>query len=1099
MAPTFVAGELPPVGARAEAHSLVNQSQLNGKQGTVQSHQSVADGQGGTTMAAVVGFDTGPMALKPNNLAPVFSVGEEVELRGMANQTAPEGPGPAVAIDGLTVREGEGMDSALSPEQSATRGSLVQVLEIRGRRALVTYGPQARRGWVSVNSATGELLLGTPQAVNGQKGTITGAQDGNYTVQLPPPHGVMAVRGVNLKLASGGAAPAAPPPAAPRTAADLPVGTEVEAHSLVQMQSLNGAKGKVTQHRTAPDGTQQIVVQFGPPHGMMALRLQNLRKPGDAAAAAPAAPAPAPAPPVAAPAAAPAASPESPPAALSASSFPVGARVEAHGLVSMKNLNGAQGKVHSHRKAADGSDQVVVAFDPPNQMMALRPANLRLIGASAAAPPTPPAATPQPAPALPTPATVGLPTAPAPAPAPVPWAAAPAPAPASPSAGIPGGYSVGQMVVAQGLRNQQHLNGKRGTVLEGRRMPDGTEQVVVNFGPPHGTMALRPINLVSAIATSSLGAGVPASTGTTLAEVMLRMTQVEIPPLARVILEGFLEKKTNAAGRDYDTRWYVLRKNYLIYYEEKGRLYLSEDSKCYATEDTKFTLKTKKSEAGKTSSSLKEYHLKAQRAETKQRWVDALKAAAAGRPNFQDPAFREIQALQVAGRACVEAAYWEELPRMPAGGPPPPADPIAAAISGGAQLQAATQRANLLQQRVAQLEAQAAAGGSSAASVAAAAAEISRLQQQLAAAEQRAFAAEARASASGVSTGDLAGASAQAEQRAAGLQLRVSELEQQLRLAQQGAMLGSTVTSLPAAPAAPGELAAAQQQKQAAEARAAELQQRVQQLEVIVQQRVGGDLDHRDRDAVFQETRERARILELERRCADLQRQMAEREAGTEAALRALREQSTANRLRAEQAEQALSSAQSRAVAAASEQSRLQSQVSILETQLSQAGQDLEALRRQLASGLQDAGKLAVTEGDREAWRRRAEAAEYRAAELTQRVGQMEHEVARASLSPPPTVAPFLVAPPSSSPLPQHAHSGPHQYADPAPAVRRGYSPSPAPPGYYAGPLAGATDPYASANAVSPSPRHGGSPVARDALWSGWPMLPPASAFILAD
>eukprot|EP00756_Hemistasia_phaeocysticola_P039859 Hpha_TRINITY_DN16836_c0_g3::TRINITY_DN16836_c0_g3_i1::g.149661::m.149661 len=145
---------------------------------------------------------------------------------------------------------------------------------------------------------------------------------------------------------------------------NFPVGSEVEAHSLVTMLTLNGLRGKVTNHRLTPDGAVQVVVQFGPPNGLMALKITNLKKPG-------------------------AGGPASPSSGSVEQKFPVGKTVEAKNLVAMKQLNGVKGTVNSHRKAGDGTDQIVVSFPAPHGMLALRVANLELVDDASAPAPAP--------------------------------------------------------------------------------------------------------------------------------------------------------------------------------------------------------------------------------------------------------------------------------------------------------------------------------------------------------------------------------------------------------------------------------------------------------------------------------------------------------------------------------------------------------------------------------------------------------------------------------------------------------------------------------------------------------------------------------------
>lgn len=283
---------------------------------------------------------------------------------------------------------------------------------------------------------------------------------------------------------------------------------------------------------------------------------------------------------------------------------------------------------------------------------------------------------------------------------------------------------------------------------------------------------------------------------------------------------------------------------------------------------------------------------------------------------------------------------------------------------------------------------------------------------------------------------------------------------------------------------------------------------------------------------MFHHSAEHARAVELERRVSDLQRQLSQSQSGAHSESASLREQSTANRLRAEQAEAALSAAQSRVVAAAAEASRLQSQCSTLEAQLAQAADDLDAMRRQVTAGIAEAGRLAVAEEEREAWRRRAEGAEHRAASLTARVGQLEHggrfdRVAAVTVrsASPSVLSSVLAAPPSrrlpcGSAVAARSRSASPGLVPPPPPLSglptaRSPSPyaAPPPPSYQQRqPLRGAStgargvawdDEWDLQNRRG-SPARSSPPRAGEPLdgvaWPGWPLsLPPASAFIIAD
>eukprot|EP01062_Namystynia_karyoxenos_P047673 TRINITY_DN36083_c0_g1_i1.p2 TRINITY_DN36083_c0_g1~~TRINITY_DN36083_c0_g1_i1.p2 ORF type:complete len:538 (+),score=118.63 TRINITY_DN36083_c0_g1_i1:92-1615(+) len=265
-------------------------------------------------------------------------------------------------------------------------------------------------------------------------------------VDFEAPHGRMKLRQQNLR------------PAAAPSAHGHPVGSRVRAHGLSHTTDLNGACGVVTGHRTAPDGTRQCVVRFGPPHGVFVLREcylettapsdrgsaaggQEIRSdpvPVAAPAAAPEAPAPA----AEAPAGPVALQPPRPAAAAPApAGCPAEGRVvELSGFSQLPHLNGLRGPVLGYRDRAPGVRQMIVRLPAPHGAMAVRPQNATAVPEEELCP-------------------------------------------------------VGSAVRAQGLVQRRDVNGELGEVIGFRDEPGGRRSVVVSFRAEIGALALLAANV----------------------------------------------------------------------------------------------------------------------------------------------------------------------------------------------------------------------------------------------------------------------------------------------------------------------------------------------------------------------------------------------------------------------------------------------------------------------------------------------------------------------------------------------------------------------------------------------------------------------------
>eukprot|EP01059_Diplonema_ambulator_P025029 TRINITY_DN4200_c0_g1_i4.p1 TRINITY_DN4200_c0_g1~~TRINITY_DN4200_c0_g1_i4.p1 ORF type:complete len:1972 (+),score=601.31 TRINITY_DN4200_c0_g1_i4:207-6122(+) len=134
----------------------------------------------------------------------------------------------------------------------------------------------------------------------------------------------------------------------------------------------------------------------------------------------------------------------------------VGTVVEAHGLQNFPMLNGVQGKV-IRLQSTDKGVLPLVEFPAPHGKLMLKPTNFRIISA------------PQPQ-------------------------AQPS-SPQSERQVIVARHPIGAEIEATGLKTQHHLNGLKGRIEAHHDSPDGSVKIVVDFGPPHGLIGLRPVNI----------------------------------------------------------------------------------------------------------------------------------------------------------------------------------------------------------------------------------------------------------------------------------------------------------------------------------------------------------------------------------------------------------------------------------------------------------------------------------------------------------------------------------------------------------------------------------------------------------------------------
>ena len=401
--------------------------------------------------------------------------------------------------------------------------------------------------------ATVELhSLVLQSALNGQRGEIVGHQNQNgvaCAVVRFANHPPMALKPTNLRA----------------VADPFKVGDRIEAHSLKNSTELNGMAGTVV--RVEQSGTSVVyTTEFPDPHGLVIIAEGNARRPAaaqppaaaaaaapaPAAAAAPVAPVPFPgsqqppapaaapapvaaaapaqppaaaaAPPAAAaaaaapPAAAPAAATQPPPVSTpqeAARAFPVSAEVEAVNLLSKPEMNGASGRVMGHRKSPDGKPQVIVQFAAYGTV-AMVPANLRVKGTAEE-------------------------------------------------------FPLGSLVRAHSMKHNVSLEGAVGKVMGHNEQ---AQQVVVLFSHNFGMVALKKQNVMKADAAAATPAAAAPPGGAEGGEAAL-LRGLKVPLTYPVHMEGVLQKKTPAMGREYDRRFFSLRGPCLIYYEEKGRIPLT--------------------------------------------------------------------------------------------------------------------------------------------------------------------------------------------------------------------------------------------------------------------------------------------------------------------------------------------------------------------------------------------------------------------------------------------------------------------------------------------------------------------------------------------
>eukprot|EP00754_Rhynchopus_humris_P015970 Rhum_TRINITY_DN14487_c6_g1::Rhum_TRINITY_DN14487_c6_g1_i1::g.90556::m.90556 len=134
---------------------------------------------------------------------------------------------------------------------------------------------------VEAHSLSGMAIL------NGQRGKVLEQRNGGekgmlVVVDFPQPHGKMMVRVANCKVVGMSEAPLAPAVSDKEKerqalAAKYPNGTEVQAVGLKTQAHLNGTRGRVDALHKTPDGSVRVVVDFGPPSGLVALRAANLQ------------------------------------------------------------------------------------------------------------------------------------------------------------------------------------------------------------------------------------------------------------------------------------------------------------------------------------------------------------------------------------------------------------------------------------------------------------------------------------------------------------------------------------------------------------------------------------------------------------------------------------------------------------------------------------------------------------------------------------------------------------------------------------------------------------------------------------------------------
>ena len=417
-----------------------------------------------------------------------------------------------------------------------------------------------------------------------------------YTVEFPSPHGVMSLKESNARRPTTGG-----------SISDFPVGTVVEAHGLIQEKGLNGKTGTV-----ASTQGDVLVVQFEQPFGTMSIKMSNLRiksAPPAAVTSEPAAVIAEPTPP----------QPEQTNGSNPTIDFPVNCEVEATGLQSKVTMNGAIGTVAGHRTAGDGSGtwHIIVRF-PIHGTMALLPQNLIKKESQ-------------------TPATTTFP--------------------------------VGTSVVAHSLQSRTDLNQCEGVVVG----HCGIDQVVVQF-PVKGVVTLKVSNVtkgddssVSQQQQQQLPISIlsPDHSSTALVRnsndyinLMENINSLQPVPMQPSACEGFLNKKTPAMGRDHDRRWFSLRGQQLIYFEEKGRINLTPDYTILPAEGNGFSI------SGPGMS--RKFELKADTPAAKMNWLKALESCTKSGYTPVCPNATAIVHLESACRAQMMHDHLAFSPKPPA-------------------------------------------------------------------------------------------------------------------------------------------------------------------------------------------------------------------------------------------------------------------------------------------------------------------------------------------------------------------------------------------------------------------------------------------------
>eukprot|EP01065_Artemidia_motanka_P004896 TRINITY_DN12321_c0_g2_i1.p1 TRINITY_DN12321_c0_g2~~TRINITY_DN12321_c0_g2_i1.p1 ORF type:complete len:857 (+),score=248.32 TRINITY_DN12321_c0_g2_i1:54-2573(+) len=296
----------PKEGDRVRAHGLKNKVALNGQAGTL---TAFVEKRGDLYAHVDFGEPFGKVTMHPKNLH---------------HESAPP---PDPAPDDPAPPRADASTAALpAPAQVQDSTPPVDVFTVGAR---VTACGLQRRG--DLNGLTG-VVRSTKEGPDGEKLAVVAfeGKDGN-----------IALREKNLQLER---APAAPPPDPSAPLEDrYPVGSTVRAANLVKRADLNGLEGTVKGHQPGPGGEGLVKVYFPSVDEQLALRQKNVELPG-AAAPAPATPAP----------------------------LGVGDEVVAKGLIRNAQLNGLTGTIV---EVLDGG-VMDVEFAEPHGRVKVRTANL---------------------------------------------------------------------------------------------------------------------------------------------------------------------------------------------------------------------------------------------------------------------------------------------------------------------------------------------------------------------------------------------------------------------------------------------------------------------------------------------------------------------------------------------------------------------------------------------------------------------------------------------------------------------------------------------------------------------------------------------------